>query len=94
MLTGVPGATIEKYCPFGGLETLIPWLNQTGTICSLSTMNISVLAGVLFITLLYKRVFCSHICPVGALSEWTTRIGRRFVIKSWQVNHRIDSVLN
>ena len=85
MLSAVRGATIEKYCPFGGVETLIPWLNKTGTLCSLSTMNISVLAGVLLMTFLYKRVFCSHICPVGALSEWIVTLGRRHVIKTWRV---------
>jgi polyferredoxin len=93
MLSGVRGATIEKYCPFGGVETLFPWLNKTGTLCSLSTMNISVLAGVLLITLLYKRVFCSHICPVGALSEWIAIPGRRYIIKSWRVSPKVDRTL-
>jgi polyferredoxin len=93
MLSGVRGATIEKYCPFGGVETLFPWLNKTGTLCSLSTMNISVLAGVLLITFLYKRVFCSHICPVGALSEWITAFGRRYVIKSWRVPVKVHRML-
>jgi len=90
MMSGVRGATIEKYCPFGGVETLIPWLNKMGTLCSLSTMNISVLAGVLLITLLFKRVFCSHICPVGALSELIAGLGRRYVIKSWRIPQKLD----
>ncbi|MFC1835242.1 4Fe-4S binding protein [Thermodesulfobacteriota bacterium] len=90
MMSGVRGATIEKYCPFGGVETLIPWLNKTGTLCSLSTTNISVLAGVLLITFLYKRVFCSHICPVGALSEWIGSLGRRYVIKSRRMPKALD----
>lgn len=93
MLSGVRGATIEKYCPFGGVETLFPWLNKTGTLCSLSTMNISLLVGVLLITFLYKRVFCSHICPVGALSEWISTFGRRYVIKSWRMPVRVDRML-
>ena len=93
MLHGVRGATIEKYCPFGGVETLIPWINKTGTLCSLSTINISVLAGVLIITFLYKRVFCSHICPVGALSEWIAAFGRRYIIKSWRLPLKVDHTL-
>lgn len=93
MLSGVRGATIEKYCPFGGVETLIPWLKKTGTLCSLSTMNISVFAGLLLITLLYKRVFCSHICPVGSLSEWITAFGRRYIVTSRRVAPKIDHTL-
>ncbi len=93
MMSGVRGATIEKYCPFGGAETLIPWLNKTGTLCSLSTTNISVFAGVLLITFLYKRAFCSHICPVGALSEWIGGLGRRYVIKSRRIPQKLDRKL-
>ncbi len=93
MINGVRGATIEKYCPFGGVETLIPWLNKTGTLCSLSTTNISVLAGVLLITFLYKRVFCSHICPIGSLSEWIGSLGRRYVIKSRRMPKKLDQRL-
>ena len=93
MLSGVRGATIEKYCPFGGVETLFPWLNKTGTLCSLSTINISVLAGVLLITFLFKRVFCSHICPVGTLSEWVATFGRRYIFKSWRVPSKVDHIL-
>ncbi len=93
MLSGALGATVEKYCPFGGVETLIPWLNKTGTLCSLSTMNISILAGLLLITLLYKRAFCSHICPVGALSEWISAFGRRYIIKSKRIPRSLDRLL-
>lgn len=93
MLSGVRGASIERYCPFGGVETLIPWLNKTGTLCSLSTINISMLVGVLLITFLYKRVFCSHICPIGTLSEWIATLGHRYIIKGWRVAPRIDHML-
>lgn len=93
MMNGVRGATIEKYCPFGGVETLIPWLNKTGTLCSLSTMNISILGGLLLITLLFKRAFCSHICPVGTVSEWISAFGRRFIITSRRLPRRLDRVL-
>jgi polyferredoxin len=93
MLSGVRGATIERYCPFGGVETLIPWINKTGTICSLSTMNISILAGVLVITVLFKRVFCSHICPMGALLEWIGLAGRKFAIGQRRIPKRLDWML-
>lgn len=93
MLQGVRGATVEKYCPFGGVETLIPWLGKTGTLCSLSTMNLSILGGVLVMTLLFKRVFCSHVCPMGTVLEWAGRLGRRFVVRSMRVPAGLDSIL-
>jgi polyferredoxin len=93
ILWGVRGATIEKYCPFGGVETLIPWLKKTGTLCSLSTMNLSILGGVLAMTLLFKRAFCSHVCPMGTVLEWAGRLGRRFVVRSRRVPARVDGIL-
>jgi polyferredoxin len=93
MLDGVRGATIEKYCPFGGVETVIPWINKTGTLCSLSTMNLSILAGVLVMTVFFKRVFCSHVCPMGTVLEWTGMLSRRFAIRSWRVPGAVDRVL-
>jgi polyferredoxin len=93
MLTGVRGATIEKYCPFGGVETLLPWLNKTGTLCSLSTLNISMLIGVVILTLLFKRVFCSHICPIGAISEWIAMLRRHLPFRTWDVPRTWDRAL-
>lgn len=93
VLQGVRGATIEKYCPFGGIETLIPWLRQQGTLCSLSTINISVLLGVVLVTLLFKRAFCSHICPLGTILEWTGALGRTWIVRSWRLPRSLDKAL-
>lgn len=92
-LRGVRGATVEKYCPFGGVETLVPWLNKEGTICSLSTTNITILIGLLVLTLLFKRVFCSHVCPLGTLLEWAGLIGRRFLVRKRPLPRRADKAL-
>jgi polyferredoxin len=92
-LMGVRGANVERYCPFGGIETLIPWINKTGTLCSLSTMNLSILFGVIAITVLFKRAFCSHVCPMGAVLEWAGRLSRRFGIKKRRVPRKIDKAL-
>jgi polyferredoxin len=93
MLGGVRGATVEKYCPFGGVETLIPWVNKTGTLCSLSTMNLSILGGVLLMTLFFKRVFCSHVCPMGTILEWIGMLSRKFAVRSWRIPAGTDRVL-
>lgn len=93
MAMGVRGATIERYCPFGGVETLIPWLNKTGTLCSLSTLNISILVGVLLITILFKRVFCSHICPMGTVLEWIGIVSRKFAIGKRRLPQKVDQTL-
>ena len=93
VLTGVRGATVEKYCPFGGVETLLPWLQQKGTLCSLSTINISILIGVVLLTLLCKRVFCSHVCPMGTVLEWTGALSRKWIVRSWRLPRALDRAL-
>lgn len=93
MVSGVRGATIERYCPFGGIETLIPWLNKTGTLCSLSTTNISVFVGVAVMTLILKRVFCSHVCPMGAVLEWVGIFSRKTGIGAWKIPYAVDNTL-
>ena len=93
MLAGVRGATIERYCPFGGVETLIPWINKSGTLCSLSTLNISILGGVLIITLFFKRVFCSHVCPMGTVLEWWGIASRKLAIGKKKISRSVDRVL-
>jgi len=92
MWTGVRGATIEKYCPFGGVETILPWLRKTGTLCSLSTLNLSMMAGVLVMTVVLKRAFCSHVCPIGTISEWVSRLGRRLHLRV-DVPRKVDRPL-
>ncbi len=86
-------ANIERYCPFGGMETLLPWLKGKGTWCSLSTINIAMLLGVLLITLVFKRAFCSHICPVGTIAEWTAKLGRFVPFLPLRVPKRVDRAL-
>ena len=93
MLRGVSGATVERYCPFGGIETLLPWLRNTGTLCSLSTVNISMFFGVLALTLVFRRVFCSHICPMGAVFEWTGIFGRKYMVGKWKMPSLLDRAL-
>ena len=93
MAMGVRGATIERYCPFGGVETLLPWLNKTGTLCSLSTLNISLFLGVLVLTVLLKRVFCSHICPMGAVFEWLGILGLNLKIARLKIPPKVDFIL-
>lgn len=93
MIAGVKGATIERYCPFGGIETLIPWINKTGTLCSLSTVNLSVLFGLLLVTVLFKRAFCSHICPLGTVLELAGIFGRKTVMGSKRIPEKVDRVL-
>jgi NAD-dependent dihydropyrimidine dehydrogenase PreA subunit len=80
----------EQWCPFGGVEGLYGFV-RTGTMpCSLGAANLYILGGVLLAALILRRAFCSHACPIGALSEWTRRGAARLGIRPRRVPHRLD----
>jgi ferredoxin len=36
------------------------------------------------------KSFCSHLCPVGAISEWLGRLGRRLLGRTWEPPRWLD----
>lgn len=67
----------ERWCPFGGLETVYTYVTEGNTLCSVGVSNLFVVVAVLASVLLLRRAFCSHVCPVGTLQEWMRTLGRR-----------------
>ncbi|HOD39870.1 MAG TPA: 4Fe-4S binding protein [Candidatus Wallbacteria bacterium] len=63
----------ESYCPFGAVETLALFAKSHKFPCAVNEFNYSILIGVLLITVLFKRAFCSWVCPLGAVNELITR---------------------
>jgi polyferredoxin len=69
--------SVETYCPFGGLEAAYSLLTQQQFTCATGERNLALLAALLALTLAARKSFCSWVCPVGAISEWCSAIGRR-----------------
>ncbi|MBD3237239.1 MAG: 4Fe-4S binding protein, partial [Candidatus Eisenbacteria bacterium] len=88
------GGHAERWCPFGGVESLYAFLTEGQLLCSLGVSNLYILGGVLFMTLLLRRAFCGYVCPVGAISEETRRLGRRLGIKTFRVPERWERWLS
>lgn len=68
---------VEKFCPFGGLQSLGSyWVNHS-LACSMSMlqimMGIVLVAGVV----LFAKLFCGYLCPLGTLDEAMGRLGRK-----------------
>jgi ferredoxin len=83
----------ERWCPLGGVEALYPYTWQGDLICSLGVSNLYLLGGLLLMTLLLRRVFCSYVCPLGTISEWLQRLARSFRVHAWRVPPRLDRAL-
>jgi polyferredoxin len=65
----------EAYCPFGGLQATGSYFLNQALSCTMTSaqivMGIILLAGVL----LFSKLFCSFICPIGTLGEGLGKLG-------------------
>jgi ferredoxin len=92
VLVGVFGvrANCERWRPFGGVEALYTYAREGDMLCSLGVSNFFILGGVLLTTLLLRRAFCSYICPIGAISEWLSALGRKLRAPCIEVPPALD----
>lgn len=58
-------AGVERYCPFGGLETAWSFVTNRRFSCSAGELNLALLLALLGLTLVARKAFCSWVCPVG-----------------------------
>lgn len=70
-------APIDAYCPFGAIEGLMTYVTTGEFLKRIYTSSFILMGIVLVLTLLFGRVFCSHLCPLGAIQEWMRALGRK-----------------
>ncbi len=74
-------APIDAYCPFGAVESFLTYV-FTGEYLKRIYTSSFILFGIVFVsTIVFGRVFCSHLCPLGALQEWIRALGRKLGIR-------------
>lgn len=68
-------AGVDGFLPLSALIGLKYWLT-TGIFNKIHPAALVVLLAVLAMSLIFKKSFCSFICPVGLISEWFWKLGR------------------
>jgi hypothetical protein len=95
METGAPGrivvrpAGVEGWLPIAGLMNLKYWLT-TGRVPASHPAALFLLVSFLAIAFLFRKAFCSWLCPVGTFSEYLWRAGRQIFGRSFQVPRWLD----
>ena len=69
-------AGVEGFLPLSALISLKHWLS-TGIFNHVHPASLVIFLAVLAVSLVFKKSFCSFICPVGLLSEWHWKLGRK-----------------
>ena len=89
--SGVP--PVDAFCPFGGLEGLFQYMTSGVWLRRLAPSSLILFLLLVGITLIFGRVFCSWICPLGTLGEWSASLGRKVGIKPKKLPRKIDEPL-
>jgi ferredoxin len=84
----------ERWCPLGGVEALYTYVNEGNMPCSLAVSNFYILGALIALALLFRRIFCSHLCPIGAISEWVQKVAARLGIKPVRIPKGPDRALS
>jgi len=91
-LTKITTPDFEAYCPFGGLQALGSYLLSQALSCTMTSAQI-VMGVLLFIgILLFSKLFCSYVCPIGTVSEWLGTLGEKLKIR-YTIKGLADKIL-
>ena len=71
------GGSFDSFCPFGGIETLLPYITTWQTLRTTNLLNFLILLGVVGVALVAGRAFCGWMCPLGTIQDFLAAWGRR-----------------
>ena len=80
-------ADFEAYCPFGGIQAFSSFLLNNSLACNMTNIQISMGLMLVIAVVVFSKLFCSVICPVGSISEWLGKLGDK-----WKVRRTISGL--
>ena len=82
-------AGVEGWLPIAGLMNLKYWLT-TGHVPATHPAAMFLFVSFLAIAFLFRKAFCSWLCPVGTLSEYLWRAGREIFRRNFLLPRWLD----
>lgn len=74
-------ADFESYCPFGGLQAISSYLVSNTLACSMTSTQMAMGLALILCIILFSKLFCSYICPVGTFTEWLGKMGEKLKVR-------------
>ncbi|HET6351656.1 MAG TPA: 4Fe-4S binding protein [Coriobacteriia bacterium] len=69
---------VDALCPLGGLETLWSLIASGSLIQRVAVSSVILFALMVGAALVFRRVFCGYLCPLGFIQELFGKVGRLF----------------
>ena len=95
METGHPSAIVsrppgvEGWLPIAGLMNFRYWL-ATGHVPAVHPAAMFLLVTFLSVSFLFRKAFCSWLCPIGTLSEYLWHTGRKLFRRNFNLPRWVD----
>jgi len=86
-------APLDSYCPFGGIETLVYYMQTGQFIEKTNISNFILLLAVLILGVVAGAAFCSWLCPLGTVQEWLAKLGKKIFGRNYEVPAKAHRVL-
>ena len=77
----------EKYCPMGGLEAFTTYIVNGSLPCSMTTLQIMMGIALAAAVILFSKLFCGYLCPVGTVEDLLSRARKAMHIKSLNIKN-------
>lgn len=59
----------DTYCPFGGIQTFANLISHGSLPCDMSSLQILSGIALLVAVVLFSKLFCAYLCPLGTISD-------------------------
>jgi ferredoxin len=83
----------DALCPFGGLETIYSLITRGEYINRIEPSSLILLISDIALAILFGRVFCGLICPLGTMQTLMNKLAGLLHIKQIKVSGKLDRIL-
>lgn len=78
----------ETYCPVGGLQALTTYLVRGSLPCSMSSVQIMMGITLALAVMLFSKLFCAYLCPVGTVEDLIKKLRNLLLLKSIRIKNQ------
>ena len=95
IVSGDEPSNPEAYCPMGGLQALLTYIVKGSLPCSMTTMQIVMGIVLAAGVVLFSKLFCGYICPLGTVQDLLTKLRESIGLKGLEIagNSIADKIL-